>query len=185
MAGSQPIASTSTASTSSFNPGTLMAASAAVQGLSSLGSAFAQSGAYQLQGDYQKQQSEINAQLAEYEADDAIKRGDKSAKALRTQIKGLVGAQRASFAAQGIALDSGSALDVQADTSKLGALDVLTLKNNALREAFGYKTQAISDNARGNFAGLAADMNSRSTLLTGGLNAVNSGLSSLYYYGKK
>jgi hypothetical protein len=45
------------------------------------------------------------------------------------------------MAANGIEIDSGSPLDVLMDTAQLGELDALTIRANAEREAYGFRSQ--------------------------------------------
>lgn len=85
---------------------------------------------------------EYNAQVAELQADDALARGREQQGLQQAQVRRMVGTQRAGFAAQGIDVGSGSAADVQADTTYLGELDRLTIGNNAAREAWGYRVEA-------------------------------------------
>lgn len=139
-------------------------------GLSIFG-AVKQSAAQKAQGEYQKSMSEINAKLAETSAKDAIFRGDEAAKNIQGQTKQLIGSQRAALAAQGINIDSGSALDIQADTARQGEIDAITVKNNAWREAWGYKVEALNSTYQGKFAQMGANAAAKNTLLTGGLQA--------------
>lgn len=83
-----------------------------------------------------------NAQIAEIQAKDALARGRVEAKRARRQTEQVIGAQRTGFAAQGVDVNRGSALDIQADAAYLGELDALTIRNNAAKEAWGYRTQA-------------------------------------------
>jgi hypothetical protein len=48
------------------------------------------------------------------------------------------------MAANGVDLNSGSALRIQGDTAKLGDVDALTIRNNAARAAYGYQLQGLS-----------------------------------------
>lgn len=159
--------------------GGLMAGATLGNALFSVSSANAKADAIRAQGDYQKQVFEMNSRLAEMNAKDAIRRGEAESVKYGKQVKQTIGAQRAAYAAQGIVLDSGSALEVQQDTAVIGRTNLLTIKNNAYREAWGYKMDAVSASARGEFASLAAQseatqtssagyMNAASTLLTGG-----------------
>lgn len=167
MASSSSVAASSAASSSASNWG----AGAAVFG--ALGGAYTQAGAQQMQGDYQQMQAETNARLSEMQAADALKRGDETASELRKKAKQVQGAQRASFAAQGISLDKGSALQLQEETDKLSELDSMTIRNNAWREAWGYKFNAANGRASGAFAASAGRYSANSTLLAGGLQAAN------------
>lgn len=138
--------------------------------LSTFGQTYSASQAQGAEADYRRSQLELNRQMADIQAKDAIARGDREAEALRARTKKLIGSQRAALAAQGIEVGSGSALDVQADTAALGAVDELTIRNNAWREAFGYRTQALGFGSQGALAALAARNQQRQTILTGGLN---------------
>lgn len=112
-----------------------------------------------------------NAKFAELAADDAIKRGDKMVTQVKQAGKKMVGAQRARLAAQGIEVDSGSAQEIQEETAMVTAEDAMTVKNNAWREAWGFKVEAADAAARGRFARVAGDAAYGSSLLTGGLKA--------------
>jgi len=116
--------------------------------------------------------AEHNRKMAEFQAEDAIERGKVEEAEYRKQISSAIGSQRAALAAAGIQLDSGSALEVQEDTAVKGELDALTIRNNARREAFGYKTQALNINAQSTFDNITANARARSTLLTGGLRGI-------------
>lgn len=147
------------------------AITAAVMAGTALMSAYAQSESLKAQGDYQRQIGEVNARFGEMQAQDALKRGDEAASAHKQKVNQMVGSQRAAMASQGIALDSGSALDIQQETATMGAADALTIKNNAWREAWGYRVQASNSRFQGQFAQMGAQNDARNTLLTGGLNA--------------
>jgi len=115
--------------------------------------------------------SEVNQRLAEAKARDALRRGNELVGINNDKVKKTIGSQRASFAAQGVRVDAGSARNVQSDTAITGALDALAIKNSALREAFGFKIQAINAQAQGDLALLAGVTKSFDTLLTGGIQA--------------
>jgi hypothetical protein len=85
---------------------------------------------------------DYNAQIADAQAADAITRGQEEENRYRQGVRTLIGSQRAGFAGQGVDIGVGSAVDVQADTAYLGELDALTLRTNAAREAWGFRTQA-------------------------------------------
>ena len=108
------------------------------------------------QGAYEQGVYDQNAGFAEQQAADAIARGDTEAQRHMAAIRGLIGSQRAGFGAQGIDINSGSALDVQANDAAMGALDELTIRNNAAREAWGYRVQATDYGNRGRLARLGA-----------------------------
>lgn len=106
----------------------------------------------QQQGDYEAQLYGMNAGLAEEQSRDAIARGHEAELKSRSGSRQLIGSQRAALAAQGIALDSGSAVDVVENDAALGELDALTIRNNAKREAWGFQTQATQYRQQGELA---------------------------------
>jgi hypothetical protein len=141
-------------------------------GLNIIG-AVAESEAIKAEGRFRKQQAEHNAKLAEMAAEDALFRGDSDARQLKRDAKKLMGEQKVSFAAQGIQLE-GSALDVLEETDRLAELEVMKIKNNAFKEAFGFKTEASQARLRGRMAELSARTQSNLTLITGGSRAAGS-----------
>lgn len=160
-----------------------LGASAITQMFSSVGSSYAQSSALKAKGAYDASIAEANRKVSDYAAEDALKRGDKAAMEHGKAVRSLIGKQRANFAAQGIDVGSGSAADFQNESEFLGSLDALTIKNNAAREAFGYRTQSINYASQAKFARLAASNQATTTLLTGGLNALGYGTRAGYYLG--
>ena len=146
-----------------------MGATAAV---ATIGSSVLGAYAQEKAGRAQQDVANWNADVAEQQAQDAIARGDVAAKRQQQVIKQTIGAQRAALAAQGLDLKDGSALDVQMNTAGLGALDVVTIKNNAAREAWGYRVNADNYRMQGEVARKTADANAFGTLLGGGASLV-------------
>lgn len=106
-----------------------------------------------------------NSQIAEYQAQDAEARGKVSEKLSRRQTEQVIGAQRTSLAGQGVDVNRGSALDVQADAAYLGELDALTIRNNAAKEAWGYRMQASDLTQRGKNAKREGEWGAYTTIL--------------------
>lgn len=92
--------------------------------------------------EYQATVDRNNQQFAEWQASDALNRGEKTWQKQQLAVASLKGTQRAALAANGVALDEGSAARILTDTDFLGALDARTIRNNAAKESFGYQTQA-------------------------------------------
>lgn len=132
--------------------------------------AIAQSRATKAQASYESSILESNARIAELQAADAIRRGNLEAEKIKKQTRQVIGAQRAALAAQGLELGEDDAAAIQADTAEIGALDVLDTKNNAWREAWGYKVRARNYSTAASFSRQAASNASRNTILTGGLS---------------
>lgn len=138
-----------------------------------------QAGAARAQGKYAADIATQNAGLDDERAADATSRGQQQESQFRTGVRRLEGTQRAGYAGQGVT-GAGSAADVLADTSRMGALDALTIRNNAAREARGYTIQAANDRAAGQNAMMASNnqadalnAGAASTLLTGGAGLAN------------
>lgn len=134
------------------------------------GTAVSAYGSYQ-SGQAAKRTGRFNARIGELQADDAIQRGELDVNKQRSATQGLIGAQRASYAGQGVELDNGSALDVQGDTAQYGEMDALMARNNAAREAWGYRVGAVNSRLQGNYAARAANTQAISSLATGGAAA--------------
>jgi hypothetical protein len=95
---------------------------------------------------------EFNAKIADLQAKDAVERGAESESRYRTQVRGAIGTARAGFAAQGVDVGFGSPVDVQADEAYLGELDALSIRNNAQREAWGFRMEATDLRKRAEIA---------------------------------
>jgi general stress protein YciG len=93
-------------------------------------------------GQSQGEREDFNAQQAEIQAADARAIGHEEESRFRTQVRGLLGSQRAGFAGQNVVVGSGSAADVQADAARLGEFDAIQIRNNAARQARGFEAEA-------------------------------------------
>ena len=141
----------------------------------SLYNAKVQSDAIGEKGAFDEAQGRANALLAERDANDVIARSGQDIGRVEGKKRKILGSQRASLAAQGIDSNFGSATDVQNETSFMGALDELTIKNNAFREAAGYRMQSSNYRRSADFTSRATKTNQLSTLLTGGAQAADYG----------
>jgi hypothetical protein len=117
-----------------------------------------QASAASAQGQYAKAVDYENARLSDLEAKDATDRGQLDAQRQGLATRQAVGSSRAALAAQGVDVSSGSAADVQASESASGALDELTIRNNAAREAWGYTVQGVQQRREGDVAAITGDM---------------------------
>ena len=137
--------------------------------------AYGQKKALKIEGDYQNDLGILNARFADMQAEDAIKRGDAEAARINQQAAQLIGTQRVAAATQNISVDSGSAKQIQEDTLALSTEDVIRAKNNAWREAWGYKLDAVNSRAAGAMAKAAANAKAASTMLTAGASVMQQG----------
>lgn len=134
--------------------------------------AFAKASAIRAQADAAARALLANASLAAFGGSDALKRGARLSQDKLQQAKDLIGRQRASFAAQGVEVNTGTPADIQADTAALGALDAEIIRENAAREFFAFRLQEINLQEQAAVTKIAAKGAARSTLITGGLNLV-------------
>lgn len=144
----------------------------------------------QANAEFQATQNEINARFAEIKATEIIEQGNEEAQEYQKRVRQTVGSQRATLAAQGIVVDSDTALDLQTEAAEIGALDVETIKNNAWRQAFGYKQEAVSQRfqaaqtrATGKFNKTQSQFAARQTLVAGGMQAAGTATSAMYKAG--
>ena len=113
-----------------------------------------------------------NAQVLDQTAEDAAARGEVAETIQRQKTASIAGAQRASMGASGFKVDEGSFGDVLEQTVATGELDALTIRSNAMREAWGHQSDATMQRWQ------ASQPGPLKSLLTGGgksnrLNFIN------------
>jgi hypothetical protein len=130
-----------------FDPATLAVASLATgalnAGVSAVGAA-QQASATAASERYQAQVALNNQKIAGQYAAQATADGQNQVAAKQEQTAQTIGTERAAMAANGVELNSGSALRIQGDTAKLGDVDAMTIRSNAARAAYGYELQGVS-----------------------------------------
>lgn len=165
-----------------LDAGSLALLSGGLGAASSLGGAYAQSRALRTQGKYESQQLGFNARMADLQAEGAERRGQEDAKQIQRERARILGAQRASAAGQGVVVDAGSALAGQEETAYFSGMDLDTAAFNAFSEAWGHRAQGTGYRQQSRMTRLAGKNASRSTLITGGINAANALAISRYNY---
>lgn len=114
-----------------------------------------------------EEMSEFEAALMDAQSEDAINRGREDESRLRFGARKLAGSQKVSLAAQGIDTGSGSAAAILAETAVMSEIDAQTIRNNAYREAMGFKVQGQLTRRAGANQAQSLRNQSYSTLLTG------------------
>ena len=112
-------------------------------GIAMMGSTGVSAGAQLAAGRSNSKMAKSNAELADVAARDALVRGSDEETRYRMNIRQVQGRQRAAVAASGLTF-SGSAAEIARDTDMIAEQDVTTIRANAAREAFGFRTQADS-----------------------------------------
>lgn len=121
---------------------------------------------------FESAMAEINGRVAELGAQQELLNGQKAVGALTLQAGQLKSRQRASMAANLVDLGEGNAAEIQASTDLMKAIDVNTLEANAVRSAWGFRTQGANYQSeaiakRGTASGISPFMAGASSLLTG------------------
>ena len=88
--------------------------------------------------------AEINARLSETSAQQELIKGQAESARLTMSAGQLKSKQRTSLAANGVILNEGSAAELQASTDILKEIDKNTIEANAIRSAWGYRTQGVN-----------------------------------------
>lgn len=143
---------------------------------SSMISASNQADAIKNQANFSATQYAENQKISAVQASGAIQQGDVAADLAGEKGRQEIGQQRATEAANGIDVNSGSAAQLQADTAGQTAINVQTIKNNAWRAAWGFQIQGANEGAQSQFTSIAGNYNASTTMLTGGMNAAAFGL---------
>jgi hypothetical protein len=148
--------------------GTLMAVS---MGVNALG-AYGQAKTNKANLKYQSEVAANNAVIAQDQATLAEVNGQSQVAQHELSSNAFYGGQRANLAASGVDLGQGSPNDVLTSTKLLSKLDANTIQDNALREAWGFKTQ------RNNYTAESAQLKANSDAISPTKSAVMSLLGS-------
>lgn len=125
-----------------------------------------------LQGLGAKQQADAareaaleNARLARLAAADAVRRGEQQAGLVRRDASRVIGQQRVAYAASGVDVGVGSPVNVAGDTRMIAEMDAEVIRNNAAREAWGYRRQGAQFSQQASAANAAGQYAIASTVL--------------------
>lgn len=115
--------------------------------------------------------ADINARSSERSAQAALFAGQRESQRARLSTAALKSSQRASFAANGVDIGEGSAARVLTSTDAMGEIDANTIEANAVRSAWGYRTQGTNFQneaiqKRGADSGMSATAAAASSMLT-------------------
>ena len=122
------------------------------------------------QGMSAKAAGNYNAKLSENQADQEIAAGNYEADRGLEAARRRLASQKVSYAASGVAADSGSPLEVAAEDTKQAALDDMVIRFNARARARGLQGQARGERIGGRNAMTGAAFQGGSTLATQGAN---------------
>jgi hypothetical protein len=98
--------------------------------------------------------ADLNGQMKEQQARDAVAAGQRQSQAVMLQTARTKSGQRAAMAANGVGLDSDSAVNQLSSTDYMGQVDSNAVEGDAARQAMGlrmdavtYRNQALMDRA--------------------------------------
>lgn len=106
----------------------------------------------------------VNARISELGAQSALRQGQQEVGRLTLQAGQLKSRQRVTMAANGIDISQGNAAEIFASTDLMKQVDADTIQANAMRTAWGYRTEAMNAKAQAIGAGTQS-MNFRNQAL--------------------
>jgi hypothetical protein len=106
---------------------------------------------------HQAAMDDINARLSERGAQATLLAGERQQQGVRLNTAKIKSSQRVAMAANGIALDSGTAINNLTSTDVMGEMDAINVQTNALSAAWGYRTQTVNLQNAGNAKRTAAN----------------------------
>jgi hypothetical protein len=133
-----------------------------------------QADASKAQGEFAAQQSEFNAAMLKIQRKEIGEKAQDDIFMRQQDVSAMLGAQKATMAANGIDVDSDVSMALYDDTIVKGHQDAMAIRNNAWREAWGVSVKIADVQNAGAFARAGGLTNAWTSLATGGLNAVSS-----------
>lgn len=115
-----------------------------------------------------------NASIAEQAARDTKAAGHEAESNYLQKVANLTGRQRTTFAANNVE-QSGTALDIMAESAGQGAADATRIRSNAIREAWGYQNEADQYRQKAAFSRYSAKVAKKGGILTGATQALGTG----------
>ncbi len=133
-----------------------------------LASAAVSARASYVQGQTAKKIGINNQKMAEYAAEDSMRRGEEAAQAVRRKGDAIKSAQRAKMAASGLDLNVGTAADLQDQVDFFSELDQNTARTNAKKEAWTQRATGSAARFQGDAAATQGNLAAFSTVLGSG-----------------
>jgi len=140
-----------------------------------------QANAQYQQGKYQKGVAQYNTRVLENQAQEVRNEANEAENEHRQRVNQLISKQRAQLAANGIDLNSGSALQLQEDAYTLGEADALRIRSNYDSKIKAIGTESVLTQSKGDMAAAAGRNNAFGTLLSGSADFSGSGVADKWY----
>lgn len=119
---------------------------------------------------YQAAVARMNAEIANRNATYAMEVGERKSQISGMQTRAQEGQTKAAQGASGLAVNTGSAVDVRSSEADIGRFNEMTIMSNAAKEAYNYRVGAAGDIAQ---AGLY-DAAAKTSKSAGGIAAAGS-----------
>lgn len=142
--------------------------------------AMSQAAAASENASYQAQVAANNAKIAKQNAAWTMEAGEQKAANDAMKTRAMVGQIKASEAANGVDVNTGSAVDVVSSETGLGQAQQTTIRSNAAKDAYGYDVQSMNFTAQSQLdrqeadQAMTAGMFNVAGSLIGGASSTNS-----------
>lgn len=153
--------------------GSAMMATSIGGAIGTMASAYTAISALNSQIKYQRQIFEMNQKIADLQIQDAYRRGETEMFNYARKASGVLGETRTAFAGQGVNVHKGSAQNVYESNAEQAMRDMLTIKSNTIREAYGIKSESLNLSSQSLMRTAETQGQKSLTLATAGSNLVN------------
>lgn len=125
--------------------------------------------------EYQAAVAKVNEQVGENNAEYARQKGEAAAQARQMQTSQMSSAAKAALAGSGVSIAGDTPAQLQGDIAMMGALDVKTIRNNAMREAYGYRVSSMGFSAQSQLDSMGAKSASKAGVWGAGTSLLSGG----------
>lgn len=146
-----------------------------MSGILQIGSALISAGGSVAAGQAQQNAYNANAKLEEQQGEIARNQSFSSAQQVWQKVQKTIGGQRAAYGAAGVDPNSGSPLEVMAETARNGELSRLATLYQGVTQQQTADTQAALDRYSGKAAKKAGMIQAGTTVLTAGAKLLDQG----------
>lgn len=140
--------------------------------LAAISASFADANAQSSAATFKAGQLRLDSQVSSLQAESTLQAGNAQSALVGKKVASAIGQERASYAAQGINVDTGSAAATQSSSMVQGREEEQTIQSNAWREAWGLRVQSSNELSEAAMTDLEGKGQSFNTLMTGGMKAI-------------
>lgn len=146
----------------------IMIATGSVTGVDDFLTAQSQSNALMTQAGFNRYQSALNLRRGVVAQGQVESQEGQQLLSSGARANGIIGAQKASYAAQGVNTNAGTPLEQAVAEGKVSATDAFTIHNNAALEAYGIQNKTIQISGQQQMEALGEESAANQSLLLGG-----------------